>query len=59
MCPLIPEILLLTQLIANRTSCRTIRGGEGNRGRNIILKCEITRPITPITITNSWILQVV
>ena len=23
-----------------------------------ILKCEITRPITPITITNSWILPV-
>ena len=30
----------------------------GNRVRNIILKCEITRPITPITITNSWILPV-
>ena len=29
----------------------------GNRARNMILKCEITHPITAITITNSWILR--
>ena len=28
----------------------------GNRARN--LKCEITRPISSMTITNSWILSV-
>lgn len=30
----------------------------GNRARNKILKCEVTGPITPITITNSWIIPV-
>ena len=30
----------------------------GCRARNIILKCEITCPVTPITVTNSWILRV-
>ena len=30
----------------------------GYRARNIIYKYENTRPITPITITNSWILPV-
>ena len=47
--PLILELIKLIGLLVQFV---------GNRARNKILKCEVTGPITPITITNSWIIPV-
>ena len=47
-------ILLFTQLLIGLL---VVQFG-GSSARNRILKCEITRPITPLIISKSWIVPV-